>query len=78
MIRFYPMTNIPVEFSGRVYKTKLSGFYGSFKKLDQIRKEWQNSEIDIMYENGKSIVVIVFESQEDCVAFTLKHGYEYE
>jgi hypothetical protein len=69
--------NIPAEFSHRVYKTKLSGLSRDFKRLDQIRKEWQGSEIDVVYENLSPIVVVVFESPEDCLAFTLKYGNEY-
>jgi hypothetical protein len=69
--------NIPAEFSGRVVKTRISGLNASFRKLDEIRKEWQGSEIDVIYENAKPIVVIVFENTEDCLAFTLKYGKEY-
>ena len=39
------------------------------------------SEIDIVYEsvNGepKAVEVLVFETQEDCLAFTLKYGHKY-
>jgi hypothetical protein len=68
---------IPAELTHRVCKTKLSGLGQSFKRLDQIRKEWQGSEIDVVYENARPIVVVVFESPEDCLAFTLKYGKEY-
>ncbi len=68
---------IPEELSHRVCKTKLSGLGSSFNRLDQIRKEWQGSEIDVIYENARPIVVVVFESPEDCLAFTLKYGNEY-
>jgi len=68
---------IPTELTHRVCKTKLSGLGQSFKRLDQIRKEWQGSEIDVVYENARPIVVVVFESPEDCLAFTLKYGKEY-
>jgi len=68
---------IPDEFIGRVCKTKISGLGSSFKKLDEIRKEWQGSEIDVVYENGRPIVVVIFESQMDCLAFTLKYGKDY-
>lgn len=73
--------NLPEEFRHRVYKTKLSGFGTSFIKLDQIRKKWQGSEIDVIYEgtgtNHRPVVVVVFETPEDCLAFTLKYGKEY-
>lgn len=68
---------IPDELIGRVCKTKMSGLNGSFSKLDQIRSEWQGSEIDVVYENGRSIVVVIFESSEDCLAFKLKYGDMY-
>jgi hypothetical protein len=68
---------IPDEFSHRVCKTKLSGLFSDFKKCDQIEKDWPGSEIDVVYENGRAIVVVVFETQEDCLAFTLKYGKEY-
>lgn len=69
--------NIPAEFSGRVIKTRLNGLTTSLKKLNQITEAWQGSEVDVIYENGRSIVVIVFETQEDALAFKLKHGDEY-
>jgi hypothetical protein len=69
--------NIPAEFSGRVYKTKISGITGNLKRLNEIAKEWQGSEVDVIYENSKSIIVIVFESREDCLAFKLKYGDDY-
>lgn len=69
--------NIPAEFTHRVFKTRLSGLSASFKYLDEIRKEWQGSEIDVIYENARPIVVVIFETQEDCLAFTLKYGNKY-
>lgn len=69
--------NIPAEFSGRVLKTKLNGLISSSKQLNQIQNLAEGSEIDVIYENGKAIVVIVFETQEDCLAFTLKYGKDY-
>lgn len=68
---------IPDEFVGRVIKTNLTGLGSSFRKLDEIRKEWQGSEIDVVYENGSPIVVIVFESTVDCLAFKLRYGEGY-
>lgn len=67
----------PVEFINRVYKTRFSGLSGSWGELDQIQKLAEGSEIDVIYENGRAIVVLVFETQEDCTAFTLKYGNKY-
>lgn len=73
--------NIPAEFSDRVCKTRLSGFNTSFEKLDEIRKEWPGSEIDVVYEGTglthEPVVVVVFETTEDCLAFKLKYGNKY-
>lgn len=69
--------NIPAEFAGRVIKTKLNGLTTSHKKLNQITNEWQGSEIDVIYEGTRAIVVIVFESQTDALAFKLKYGDDY-
>ena len=69
--------DIPTEFSHRVFKTRISGMTSSLKKLNEITNAWPGSEIDVIYENLKPIVVIVFETQEDCLAFTLKYGKEY-
>ncbi len=68
---------IPDEFSGRVVKTRLNGLFNSTKRLDQIVESWPGSEIDVVYEGDKAIVVIVFESTEDCLAFKLKYGDNY-
>jgi len=69
--------NLPPEFSNRVYRTRFSGLGTSFGNLDQITKLAEGSEIDVIYENGRAIVVLVFETQEDCTAFTLKYGNKY-
>jgi len=69
--------NYPAEFINRVYKTRFSGLTTSFDSLDQIQKLAEGSEIDVIYENGRAIVVLVFETQEDCTAFTLKYGNKY-
>lgn len=68
---------IPDELAGRICKTRLRGLTSGFKKLDEIRKQWPGSEIDVVYENGSSIIVMVFESREDCLAFKLKYGEYY-
>ena len=68
---------IPDEFRGRVVKTRLNGLTTSFKRYDEIQKLWPESEIDVLYEDGKAFVVIVFESTEDCLAFKLKYGDKY-
>jgi len=68
---------IPDELVGRVAKTRLSGAISGFRKLDEIRKLWQVAEIDVVYENLDPIIVVVFESTEDCLAFKLKYGDDY-
>jgi hypothetical protein len=68
---------IPDEFIGRVVKTRLSGLGSSSKRLTETVKAWPGSEIDVVYENGRAIVVVVFESTEDCLAFKLKYGDTY-
>jgi len=67
----------PEEFLNRVYRTRVSGLGGSLKKLYEICTQNSESEIDVVYENLKPIVVIVFATQEDCLAFTLKYGKNY-
>jgi len=69
--------NIPAEFINRVYKTRFSGLLSSARELDQIQNLAEGSEIDVIYENGRAVVVLVFETQEDCLAFTLKYGNKY-
>ena len=69
--------DLPVEFSGRVCKTRLNGLTTSFKRLNEVVKEWQGSEVDVIYEDLRPIVVVVFETSEDCLAFKLKYGNEY-
>ncbi len=69
--------NIPAEFSSRIYKTRFSGFLSTAKQLTEIQNLAEGSEIDVIYEGGKAIVVLVFETQEDCLAFTLKYGDKY-
>lgn len=73
---------IPDEFAGRVVKTKMVGVSMNFKKFDKIRKEWPGSEIDVIYEKvegdePKPLIVVIFESTVDCMAFKLKYGNEY-
>jgi len=68
---------IPAEFTNRVFKTKLSGMLSAGKQLTEIQKLAEGSEIDVLYENGRPIVVLVFETQEDCLAFNLKYGNKY-
>lgn len=67
----------PAEFVNRVYKTRFSGLRSSFEQLDQIRNLAEGSEIDVIFENGRSFAVLVFETQEDCLAFNLKYGDKY-
>lgn len=67
----------PEEFTHRVYKTRKSGWNSVYKDLDEIVKNNPGSEIDVIYENLKPIVVIVFATPEDCLAFTLTNGINY-
>lgn len=69
--------NIPPEFINRVQRTNLSGLSLSFKRMDEIRKQWPGSDLDVVYENGKPIVVLVFESEIDKTAYILKYGNNY-
>lgn len=69
--------NIPAEFINRVQRTRLKGLSSSFKRMDEIRNEWPGSDLDVVYENGKSIVVLVFESEIDKTAYILKYGNNY-
>ena len=69
--------DLPVEFTGRVIKTGLTGLTRSFRLLDQIRSQWPESDIDVVYENGIPIVVVVFEHTEDALAYKLKYGENY-
>lgn len=69
--------SIPAEFSGRVVRTGINGITGDLKKINKILEVWQGSEIDVIYENRKSVIVLVFESQEDALAFKLKYGENY-
>jgi hypothetical protein len=69
--------NYPEEFLHRIYKTRFNGMGRNPKKLDEIVKDWPGSEIDVVYENLKPIVVIVFETAEDNLSFTLQHGDKY-
>lgn len=73
----YCIMTYPEEFINRVYRTSLSRIGGSIGKLYEIHTQNPESEIDIVYENLKPIVVIVFATQEDCLAFTLKYGKNY-
>lgn len=68
---------IPAEFSDRVYKTKVTFSNNNLKKVYALTQQWQNSELDVIYENLRPVIVIVFETEEDCLAFTLKYGKEY-
>ncbi len=73
--------NIPEEFRHRVFRTRFTGLNMDSRNRDEIVKLAPGSEIDVVYEsvNGepKPIIVLVFETQEDCLAFTITHGYKY-
>jgi len=67
----------PDEFIHRVYKTQARVLFSIPKRLDEIVKSEPDSYIDVIYENLRPIIVIVFPTQEDCLAFTLKNGNKY-
>lgn len=69
--------NLPVKVIGRVCKTNLTSWNFSTKKESQIMEEFPGVEIDIIYENLIPILVLVFESTEESLAFILKYGKEY-
>lgn len=69
--------NIPAAFSGRVFKTKTPGIFSKSEKLTKICKEYPGTEVDVLYEGANPYIVLVFETPEDYVAFTLKYGNEY-
>ena len=69
--------NIPAEFAGRVVKTRFGDSVRDRHSLSEVVKDWPESYIDVVYENLKPIVVVVFESTEDCLAFKLKYGDRY-
>lgn len=68
---------LPEQFPGRIYRTRFSALTSTFKDFDQIRDFAEGTEIGAIYENGHIKVVIVFKTQEDCVAFKLKYGDKY-
>lgn len=69
--------NLPAEFIGRVYKTRSTALGSNMKRLSEIKEQWPGSEIDVVYEDQRPIIVLVFESTMDCLAFKLKYGNEY-
>ena len=69
--------DLPAEFVGRVVKTKLAGLPSNLKRISEIANEWGGSEVDVIYEDLKPIIVVVFESTMDCLAFKLKYGGDY-
>lgn len=64
---------LSAEFSQRIFRTRISCIFTNFKRLDQIVKDWSGSEIDIIEENLQPIVIIIFKTAEDCLAFTLRY-----
>lgn len=66
------------EFSNRIiYLRKIHGNF-PIRELSQIHKSAPNSEIDLVVENGNAIFVLIFESEEDCLSWKLKHGGKYD
>lgn len=70
--------NLPAEFSNRViHLRKIKAFY-PLRLLSEIKKSAPNSEIDVVLENGSTKYVLVFNSEEDCLAWKLKYGGKYD
>ena len=73
--------NVPEQFKHRIFRTRFSGLNIDVMNRNQIQELAPGSEIDVVIEslNGFPIpvVVLVFETPEDCLAFTLKHGHKY-
>lgn len=69
--------SIPDEFKNRVLRTKFSGYSTTYEHIRKVAALTEETEIDVIYENGRAVVVLVFETQEDCLAFKLKHGDKY-
>ena len=74
--------NIPEEFTGRVCRTNVGGLSSDLKKLSELLKEWPASEVDVIFETRGvekffPVVVNVFETGTDHLAFKLKHGNKY-
>jgi hypothetical protein len=71
-------SNLPKEFKNRVCRTKHSPYvYSLDKRLGQILEEFSGSEIDILYENTHPILVLVFQSEIDLLAYKVKYGEDY-
>jgi hypothetical protein len=68
---------VPDELSGRIYRTRFTGRFTEIEKMNQLLKDWPNSELDVTYENLQPVVYFIFESSEDCLAFKLKYGENY-
>jgi hypothetical protein len=69
--------DLPAEFVGRVVKTRLTGLPSNLRRISEIAEEWGGSEVDVIYEDLKPIIVVVFENTMDCLAFKLKYGGKY-
>lgn len=65
------------EFTNRVYCLGLLSTQTISRLKNQINIEEPSACIDMLYENGKFYDVIVFNTAEDCTAFTLKHEKNY-
>lgn len=69
---------LPEEFKNRVIRTKLRPYSFSLdEKLGQILAEFSESEIDVLYENTRPILVLVFQSEIDLLTYKLKYGDNY-
>lgn len=68
---------IPDEFVHRIVKTRMTFFGSDIEKINEIKKYFPGIELNIIHENLQRIIVLVFKTQEDCLAFTLKYGNNY-
>jgi hypothetical protein len=72
---------LPDSFKNRVFRTRFSSLTLYLEKQSQMDNIPPGSEIDVVYESAHGeinpIIVLVFETPEDCLAFTLSHGHKY-
>lgn len=68
---------IPTEFTNRVLKTKLKFWANILEIPSEIKKEFPEAYLDFIYEGQHPISILVFESAEDCLIYTLKYGKDY-
>lgn len=66
------------KFKNKYYKTKIRPYSVVFdKEITRLLETNEVADFDIIYENLKPIFVFTFNTEEDCLAFTLKYGDKY-